>query len=213
MQTIEALQNATPTDFSQLDKDALDRSSWDVNRNRGDELLHVRFYSKSEPDPVASEREGRAIHREVEYVTIMVPGDKTNIIDRPIRVIEDEPARFPRQYAAFKAGAKQQATGTPLGLMPGLTPSLIDDYKALGILTVEQLAEVNDGAAMKVIGMMENKQRAQALLKRLAGEKDEAAERRVAELEAKLAELSARLESADAEATKPVQGTPLKKAG
>ena len=178
------LQATEPTDFRQFDQEAASRSDYDANRYRGDEALYVQFYQRPDKDMEASQAAGRAIYKTAEYVRISVPGDKTTVIDRPIRVIEDEPARFPKQYDAFKRGAEAEVTGTPLEAMPSLSLAIIEEYKFLKIRTVEALAGVPDALTNQVRSMVEHKQAAQKFLAALEAGKDEKRDETMKSLEA-----------------------------
>lgn len=218
MNGIEAIQNAIPTDFSALDAQLAQASNYDANRYAKDDALFVQFYLRPLLDEEASKAAGRAIYKDTEFVKIMVPGDKTTMIDRPVRIIEDETARFPRQYAAFRAGSEEQIIGTPIGLLPGITPSQVEEYRYLGLRTVEQLANAKDDVVLKIMGLPEVRERAKKLLAVLEGkaeaEKEAARDDRIARLEAQnkaLMEQLAALATA-APAEHKVPGTPLKKA-
>lgn len=90
---------------------------------------------------------GRQIWREVEYITMMTPGDKTNVVIRPVRKDKavDDTKRFPAQWAAFKAGVDQNAvSGTLLARWPALNRAQVKEYNSEKIYTVEQLAGMTD---------------------------------------------------------------------
>ena len=76
----------------------------DSDINNADAQLHVEFYTRDE-----GANAGRT------YVRIMAPGDKTNILDQPLR--DDHKERFPRQWLHYQIqqneGAAEQM-GTPL---------------------------------------------------------------------------------------------------
>jgi hypothetical protein len=79
--------------------------------NAGDKSLYVQFYMHFNENQTKSQEAGRPVFDDCEFVKIFSPGDRTNIIDRPVR--ESDKLRFPGQYAAFKANKEQQASGTP----------------------------------------------------------------------------------------------------
>ncbi|NDD96757.1 MAG: hypothetical protein EB148_02300 [Actinobacteria bacterium] len=117
----------------------------DSDINNADSQLHVEFYNKD-----SGANEGKP------YVRIMAPGDKTNIIDQPVR--DDHKQRFPRQWLYFQMqqneGAAQQM-GTPLTQWHKDSPEDInrDQIAELNILkfvTVEQLALASDGQLQRV---------------------------------------------------------------
>lgn len=143
-----------PTDFA----DMADFVTTD-DTSAADRSLSVRFSMQSRIDHQATEREGRPIHKDVEFITILIPGDKTLTINRPVR--KSDMARFPTQYAAFKAQRGAIVTGTPLSGWPLITESQRRELEYFNIVTVEQLAEVNDSFAGTMMGVHQLKQAAQ----------------------------------------------------
>lgn len=106
--------------------------------------LSVKFYKRLKRDDDASKKEGRPIHVSKEYVRIQPLGDKTLVIDRPVK--DEDKRRFPNRYAAFKADKDQDATeGQPLRDWPTLPENLAADWAELGVKTVEQLCAVAEG--------------------------------------------------------------------
>jgi len=132
----------------------------------------------------ASNEANRPIFSDVEHVRIMVPGDKLSIVDRPAS--SDDKARFPDHYAKFKAGEGSQIVGTRLDAVPFITRSMVEEFKFFGIHTVEQLASTGDEVGQKFQGFQSYKQKAQKFLDAANG-----TDARVAELERKIAELTA----------------------
>ena len=108
-----------------------------------DKRLFVVFSLVGRIDNAASTAEGRNIYRDVEFVTIRVPGDKTMSVHRPVRPSDKQ--RFPLQYAAFKNKQGEIVIGTPLTLWPGIRPAQIKELEYFNIRTVEQLAAMADG--------------------------------------------------------------------
>lgn len=106
--------------------------------------LHVEFYIDSVKMEFKSEEAGRPIHEDVEFVRIMFPGDKNSIIER--QASKQDIDKFPLEYARFKNGLKEeeQASGTPLKQWPAMSRSLVKDFAAFNIHTVEQLAILSD---------------------------------------------------------------------
>lgn len=127
-----------------------------------DRSLVVRFYMGTKLDREATETEGRPIYRGREYVTILVPGDKLNTVDRP--TIASDKARFPRQYAAFKNSQGEALMGTPLIGWPQVTEAQRKELDYFNIKTVEQLASVADGFASNMMGVQALKQAAQKFI-------------------------------------------------
>lgn len=125
------------------------------------------FEMKAEEDKQASLQEGRPIYREVPYVTILVPGDKDQIVRR---VRDADKERWPTQWAAFEARQEQVTEGTPLDQWPQLSVSRIAELRALNILTVEALADVADSSLHKLgPGARDLKEKAKRFLSAASG--------------------------------------------
>ncbi len=173
------------------------------NRNGFDQdsKLFVSFYMRPHPDKAASAREGRPIFTPREYVTIMVPGDKTNVVNRPVQDLDRR--RFSIKYAAFKSGTKDVETGTPLESVAWLTREQVEELKFFNVRTLEHLAELADVHAQKFMGINQLRQRArdaialakeQAPALRLTAELRERDDR-LAILEKRLAEMASKVET------------------
>ena len=141
----------------------------DDGRFQHDAKLHVRFYSRPVMHAAKSREAGRPIHEQVDFVEIMVPGDKHSVIDRKARELDKR--RFSRQWAAYAAGKQDQQAGTPLASLPFMSPAKAEEYKFFHITTAEQLAGASDGstAAQAIMGFNGDKQKAAAYLQMAAG--------------------------------------------
>ncbi len=121
----------------------------------GDDKLYVRFLHDVVPDPEKTKAEGRPIFKEVPFIFIQVPGNLLNNVRRPVR--EGDKQRFPRQWAAFEAGADQNiGSGMPLEKWAGVTRAQAEElkfFKIFKIFTVEQLANVADNLVQKYMGI------------------------------------------------------------
>lgn len=176
---------------------------------------NVQFYMGVLQDGEASAREGRPIFRDTPFVRIFTPGDKDTVIDAPVWDDESHPnshtSRYPEQWARFKAGETEQQTGTPLGLLPGITKSVVEELKSFHVRNIEHLAEMSDANASKFMGIRKLQAEARAYLERAAGAAPEKAlraelEKRDNELEAlkrQMAEQAATLDRLMKNATAP----------
>ena len=170
------------------------------NRHRGDENLYVQFFMHPMQDKAKTLAEGRPIFVDTEYINIMVPGDKGNVVMRSVR--EDDRQRFPKQYQAFKNDETQVVEGTPLERWNFVTAAQIEELKYFGIRTVENLANVSDTNAQKFMGINLLKQKAQEYIDATAADapiaqlQDEVAKRdsRIEEQDETIANLNERLE-------------------
>ena len=167
--------------------DMTEQAIGNAGRFAKDDSLYVRFYSHPKQDPVKSAEEGRPIFNDTEYVSIMVPGDKTSIIERPARDMDRQ--RFAKHYAAFKNDAEEVLEGTPLAAWPGLTRSQVEELRYFNIRTVEQLATVSDSHAQKFMGINTLRNKAQAYIEAAAG--NAATDKMALELESRDNEITA----------------------
>lgn len=119
----------------------------------GDDSLFAVFYMGVIKNEAKSLEAGRHIFEDVECVRIIIPGDKNNIIDRPVS--DSDKRRFAKQYAAFKTLGTEDAqlVGTRLKEWPYLSRAQCEELNYLGIKTVEQLAEVGDAVVSRVPGL------------------------------------------------------------
>jgi hypothetical protein len=154
------------------------------SRYASDKKLYVQFYLRPMIQKTKSDEAGRPIFQDVEHVRILVPGDKLSIVDRIAS--PDDVSRFAEHYAKFKAGQGNDVIGTRLEVVPWMTRSKVEEYKFFGIVTVEQLADANDQVGQKFPGFHSDREKAKKFLDAASG-----TDARVAELEAKLAQLIA----------------------
>lgn len=154
-----------PTNFLTLDQ-RTHLAGLDTNRYAGDSKLHVRFYVMPVQDALQSELENRPVYKDTECIEIWIPGDKTNINNRPVQL--DDKFRFKTQYEAWKRGIVLQ-TGTPLKMAPFITGSQAAELEFFRITTVEQLAGVADNLMGTMAGLTLLKQQAQAYLDKSNG--------------------------------------------
>ncbi len=176
--------------------------------NAMDNSLSVRFYMGKKLDEAKTAEEGRPIYKQREHVIILVPGDKLSKVDRP--VMHSDKIRFPVQYARFKNNVEQEITGTPLAAWPSCTEAQRAELEHFNIRTVEQLANMPDANAQGMMGIITLKNAAKKFIEQA---RDNAATEKLnkalAERDARMAELLAKLEDAtdrikDLEAVKPV---------
>jgi len=119
-----------------------DAQSQTVDRSR------PRFHYRSVKDEEESRRVGHPVFRDVEYVEIFLPG---NITERPcLRVSDVHRKRWPREYEAFKAGEGEKIDGYPVSEWPMATVAVVDTLKAVGILSLEDLAAAADEDLRKI---------------------------------------------------------------
>ena len=162
-------------------------SATGAQRFRSDDRLYATFSIKPVFDQFNSNEKGRPVYLDREFITIIVPGDKHSVVMRQART--QDKTRFHRQYEAFQAGKEEQQIGTPLSLMPWLTPGRVEEYKFFKIHTVEQLAGAPDEGGKNFMGFQQDKLKAKEYI--------DASQRGVStqEMEDKLAERDSELDA------------------
>jgi hypothetical protein len=132
------------------------------SRDKADHRTYVRFFMDAVQDQAASVREGRPIFKDMEHVEVIVPGDAKDVVVH--RVSDLDRRRWPQQYQMFKQGQSEQLIGTPLSEVTWIPRSQVEELKYFKIMTVEQLAQVNDSACSKIPGLHDLKRRAAAFV-------------------------------------------------
>lgn len=134
-----------------------------------DENLYVEFEMVPVLQKFETDKHGRPIYKDVAFVHIRFPGDKTKVVRRPVKEVSDlsgpsDMERFPKQWAAFKSQGQVATIGTPLEQWPLLSRSQVAELKALNIFSVDQLAAMPD-TGLTWLGSRELRQQAQNFLK------------------------------------------------
>ena len=131
-------------------------------RYSGDARLFVNFYMAPLRNEDKSLEAGRPIFIDTEFVEIRIPGDKDNVVVRPVRDLDRQ--RFRDRYRQFKDGTIQVTEGTPLEFWPQVSRAQVEELRYFSIRTVEQLAEVPDNLAQRFLGVQQLKQSAKAFV-------------------------------------------------
>jgi hypothetical protein len=126
-----------------------------------DARLWVKFTLRPKEEPAATAEQGRPIFTEVEWITIMIPGER-DTVERPMEAQDYK--RFAKQYAHWKQTGMEAAVGTPLAMWPLVTPGQIEELKHFRVRTVEDLANLADGVTQRFMGIQALKQKAKAFL-------------------------------------------------
>lgn len=123
--------------------------AWERAKEAHEEALRseasLLLDSEDDPASFAVRPAGRPIHRDVECIRIIIPADKDNIVDRPVR--DEDRRRFADSYRRWRESGQRESsmTGTPVEQLPGITKSLARDLAFFEVKTIEQFANVNDG--------------------------------------------------------------------
>jgi hypothetical protein len=134
------------------------------SREAADKSVYVKFYVKPVQDHAESDKEGRPIYHDKEYVEIRTPGNQTNIVQRPVTDMDRQ--RFRAAYHKFKEGDTEQLVGTPLTEVPWITRSQVEELSYIRIRTLEHLSTVGDDVCNRMPGLYKLKQRAQVAVEK-----------------------------------------------
>lgn len=115
-----------------------------------DDKLIVGFYRKSVLNQARSRAEGRPIHESHDFIKIMHPGEKLNVVDRP--VTENDKHRWPRNWHHYQQGLRQTPDGVPINLLFPAQPEIETMLRGYNIHTVEQLSNLS-AEGISTVGM------------------------------------------------------------
>lgn len=143
----------------------------DYVQDDGRERCHPIFYMKPVRNNFLSQKEGREVWADEEYVEIIVPGDSKSIVHEKVKDAHRD--RWPRQYAAFKANQEVPTEGTPLEEWAAVGASQVLRLKSHHVRTVEDLAGLSDAQLAKVceMGAHALRDRAKRFVEQVAAEK------------------------------------------
>ena len=178
-----------------------------------------RFHMRSVPDPEASEKAGHPMFKEVEYIEVRHPGAIHTI--PCVRVKQKHIDTWPEHYRAFKEGVEVPLEGFAIEEWAPMTRSMSDTMKAIGVRTVEDLANMPEttvqqyGAAiqswrLKAKKFLEEHNSEQGQINTLK-EENKTLNERLAKLEARLEEKEA--VSSDEEPEEKKEPTKVKAKG
>lgn len=146
---------------------------------RSERPAYVRFKRVAVEDKARSATEGRWIGRDVDYAMITPPYSK-DVVEMKVqtwleRMDADVKAeRIPlawaqmyrQQYEAWRNGQELPPNGTPIKGWPVISPAQQEMLIRINILTVEDLAAINDEGARRIgMGAVELKHKAAAWLR------------------------------------------------
>lgn len=164
-----------------------------VPENADDSLL-IKFRLEAVVDDAAtSAAGGETKWRNVEYLEIHIPGDRTQIYVGP--VTDKHRQRFATRYERWKRGQADLPDGTPLSQWPGITPAELNMLAQGGLHTVEALSGVSDSHIGKVGRVVALRDKARRYLENLrANAPLEAMEAKLKEEQGKVAALSEKVD-------------------
>lgn len=132
------------------------------------DLTIPRFYLRPVKSEFKSSAAGHPVFDDIEYVEVIIPGNRGTTVDTPVRAEHKE--RWPNHYRRFKDNEEAPAEGTPVSEWAGCTRSEAEELKYLNVKTVEILAALDDGALQKLsMGGHALRERARRFLAAAAG--------------------------------------------
>lgn len=130
--------------------------------------VFVEFYQESVEFKAESEKEGRPIFKEIDFIRIQTPGDRNNILE--VKATDHYKQKFAREYAAYKSRSSEGAVGTILSQWPQITKSQVKEAEYFNVKTVEQLSTLNDNTVQRMgMGWMELRNKAKAYIDAASG--------------------------------------------
>lgn len=104
-----------------------------------------RFFLKAIEDKAASDAAGHPVFIDVEYIEVRHPGAQHSV---PCCKVKQEHKDFYHEaYAAFKRGEEAPLDGFPITEWAPISRASAETLKAMGVFTVENLANVTDTSA------------------------------------------------------------------
>ena len=133
---------------------------WNENDDR---FLAVKIYKKAVHNKFKSEQENRQVFDDKLYISIMSPGQKNSVADRPMS--EKDKVRFAKHLENFEKNNGQLVQGVAIEMLPAITPAQIATLKAMKVLTIEQLAGLHEKTILDLYDGRELVKRADKFLK------------------------------------------------
>lgn len=149
----------------------------------------IEFVTRSVQDVRETEKQGRPVFKEVVNIRHYI--SRLSVFEAEAK--DEDFAKYAKQYEAFKANKKQKDDGIPIGLLPAITKTEIDNLEACRVYTIERLAQAPEIVLGQIgQGARGLQQRAQAYLQQSSTAEIElkAQQEKIAELEKKLAEVT-----------------------
>lgn len=123
----------------------------------------VRFYKNWKQNNDESEKQGRPVGVEFDYVEIRGLGQDKTVVKRKAMLADQN--EYPREWDLYQRGLEQTAEGTPLREWPVMTPDEILRLNSHNIHTIEALVAVSDAGLQQIgQGARQLQQRAKAFL-------------------------------------------------
>lgn len=152
----------------------------------------------------AEERQNRPVYVEKIFIT-KIPADPNLRVTRPIRPTDKK--EFAAEWAHFEKTGESKVLGTPIEMWHAISATQKAEFKAAGIYTIEQFANMSDAMLQKYMGGIDLRQKARVFIEsgkdaELVAKIKAEANAEIETLKAQMAEMKAMLESATAPAGK-----------
>lgn len=171
--------------------------------------VHARFHYHPYLNGLKSREAGVKVYDDKLYVEILVAGQDKQTVNRPAQ--EKDKVRFHLEWAAFLNGDQGRRTGTPIAEWPRMmqTPAMAKMLESIHIFTVQDLAACTDEVVPKLgMGGYKLREDAKRFLELAKGEAQDdearALREKNADLEKRLAELEAKM-AAPVESEEPAR--------
>lgn len=106
---------------------------------------NVHFERRSVPDLIATEKAGRVVEVEKDFIVIHYPGRAPE----PVEVTESHKAEYPEQWKAFVENLEPPTSGFPLDQWALMARDIVNELRTIGFKTVENIAEAPDDVCRK----------------------------------------------------------------
>lgn len=176
-----------------------------------DKSLAVAFAMKPLLQEFRSAQEGRPIYEDVPFIRIHIPGDKNTVLERAVTDMDKR--RFEDKWLRFLKAHETDApeVGTPLSVMPWVSPAQVAELKYFNITSVEDLAELSDVHLGKLMGGNKLRDRAKQFLSAAEANKQQTAlEKHNEQLQAQMASMQDQINKLLAAQNTPAKPAPAK---
>lgn len=153
-----------------------------------DKKLAVKFFKKAVYQRAESEREGRQIFKDVDYISIKIPGDSHTIVEH--KATDEDKRRFSKIWEAYVERNENIQSGIPLEMLPGISPAQVQNYRGHNIYTIEQLSGLSERIIQKIAGSREWVEKANVFLK--GNNENQELKNMIAELQQKIKQLESK---------------------
>ena len=110
--------------------------------NEDDKNLAVKFFKKEVKNNFKSKETGKPVFDRQDFISIIIPGNRAETRER--KVVESDKERFAPIWEKYLKNEEIRQDGIMLEMLPGLDEARTALCKDLNIITIEQLAALNE---------------------------------------------------------------------